>query len=234
VFKINEVQQKYKGGFSKGQLMDALDGLFVKESSDSQNRIVKNLLKEVCVSKPDYKKDVESIIQTTGWGISESNEPYPLRLQIRLLNSESEIVTTGINMSMKRYRDGDYSGAITSICGIIDKLTEAIYAEQELQNHKSDPFQTRVSNSILQYESDYKNFLNANGISDSDEKIKVWNNYKKSISNSAYVLGAFRREFSDVHGNIRSDLSANIVMNALDTANHIFASIINLKEKNFA
>lgn len=234
VYQINDVQQKWQGGSSKGQLMDALDGLFAKENSESQDRIVKNLLKKIGEQSPELKETIQNIVSSFGWGLTKENEPYPLRLQLRLVNLESNLVTEVINMTMKRFRDGDYSGAITSICGIIDKLTETIYSIHGLDNHKSDSFQSRVSNSIAKFENDYKNFLLKNGKIDSKEIDLIWNNYKKSISNSAYVVGAFRREFSDVHGNIRNDLDTNIVQNCLDNANHIFSALINLKEKNFA
>jgi hypothetical protein len=233
VFEIHKIQQKYKGGNSKGQLMDALDGLFAEENSDSQNRIVKNVLKEICTSKPELKKEVEQTIRTTGWAISDKCEPFPLRMQIRLLKPENDIVSEGIEKAMARYRDGDFPGAITSICGIIDKLTKEIFEAKDLGDCMSIPFQARVSNSVKVYDADYKTFMNKNGISDQSEQTKVWNNYKKSISNSAYVLGAFRREYSDAHGKFKHGIDANIIINALDIANYIFSSLINLKEKNF-
>jgi hypothetical protein len=118
---------------------------------------------------------VEQVLKRIGWGLRD-NEPYPLGIQIddEKVNLP-QYVQDGINKCLKRFRDGDLSGAMTSICSIVDSLTEEVYNRQGIGNHKDDPYQTRVSKAFNVFETAYKKELIDNGI-DHDEVKRIWEN----------------------------------------------------------
>lgn len=225
IHKLAHLQQKFSGGTSKGQLMDEIDKLFLNLSINEQNKIVSNCIKEILARNFSCNEKVEQVLKRIGWGLRD-NEPYPLGIQIddEKVNLP-QYVQDGINKCLKRFRDGDLSGAMTSICSIVDSLTEEVYNRQGIGNHKDDPYQTRVSKAFNVFETAYKKELIDNGI-DHDEVKRIWENHKKSVSQAAYVLGAFRRELSDVHGERKS--SPSVIQKAIDCAVFIIRSIISM------
>ena len=58
-----------------------------------------------------------------------------------------EAIRAGLEKALRRYRDGDMDGAITSICGVVDQLTGTIYARRGLGDHKKAKYQERVAKS---------------------------------------------------------------------------------------
>ena len=59
---------------------------------------------------------------------------------------------------------------------------------------------------------------------------RVWQNYKRSINQAAYVLGSFRRNVSDVHG--MTACSAALVRHAIDCGTFIIRSITSVMNAN--
>ncbi len=70
-------------------------------------------------------------------------------------------------------------------------------------------------------------YLNSLGILSKDECKRIWDNHRGSINQAAYVLGAFRREFSDAHGTQKA--SPELVQKAIDCAVFIIRSISGIK-----
>jgi hypothetical protein len=230
VHEISSVQQKYQGGASKGQLMDSLDGLYNRKPNADRDSIVKNLIKEICRREPELRDPVEEKLEMFGWKMSETFEPFPLSLQINLINEDlPDAVINSISKALKRFRDNDYEGAMTTICGLVDNLTADVYQLKNLGDHKNDSYQQRVSLSIGSFEQPYKSSLKNSGI-ETDEINLVWNNHKKSISNAAYVLGSFRRSLSDVHGDFKK-VSPIFLQDAMDSAIYIVRSILTVSTK---
>ncbi len=56
-----------------------------------------------------------------------------------------------------------------------------------------------------------------------DEINKIWNNHRGAVNQAAYVLGAFRREYSDAHG--VQNAEPELVQRAIDCAVFIIRSI---------
>ena len=57
-----------------------------------------------------------------------------------------------------------------------------------------------------------------------EEAQRVWHNLRGAVNQAAYVLGAFRREISDVHG--ASSAAPAVVQRALDAAAFIVRSLL--------
>ena len=150
VFKLAHLQQKFSGGASKGQLMDAIDGLVNDMVDEDRDRFVVSCITEIININRNYSEELETVLNRVGWGISDS-DLYPLRLQIDLdAFSFSEKIHLGVKNCLRRYKDGDYSGSISAICGVVDSLTEGIYEEYNLENHKLQKYQQRISKSFTE------------------------------------------------------------------------------------
>lgn len=207
VQNIAHLQQKSSGGASKGQLMDGIDSLVATLPAEDQHRFMVACIAVTLARKPECKSNIELLLSRVGWGII-GTEPYPLSLQIDLETSElADSIREGVANCIRRYRDGDASGAMTAICGIVDSLTESVYAQHNLQGHRNDTYQERISKSFNKLEPLFREPLQSTNL-DCKEVSTLWNNYRQSINQAGYVLGTFRREFSDTHGvhNVPSEL----------------------------
>lgn len=228
VFTLGNIIQSIHGGYSKGQLMDKIDQLFCTSAIEDQSRVVVNTIKIMINRKSELAPLIDERIRTIGLYINGS-EPLPLRFQIDLeTESLSEGVLESLNKSIIRFRDGDISGSITSICSSIDKLTEEIYlSNPTLGNHLTASFHERVSKAFRTKEEDYKRQLNSI-IEDSEKLNMLWENHSRSVSNTAYVLGEFRRSLSDVHGETDVLIDPKFAQKALDCCVYIIKTFMSV------
>lgn len=221
VERLAHLQQKLSGGASKGQLMDGVDDLVRELDLESRDRLVLACIEEMAARNETTKDELERLLRRVGWGLS-SGSAYPLRLQVALeATNLSDESMSGISTALSRYRDGDFDGAITAICGAVDSQTERIYAAKNLGDHKAAAYQERVSRSFQELETEFKALLPP--MLAADEVARIWYNYRGAISQAGYVLGAFRREYSDVHG--AKDSPKHLVQSALDCAVFILRSL---------
>jgi len=223
-------------GTHKGPVLDGADSLVRTLDDDSRHRLVIACIEEI-VSFENTKnenlsrfgkeadtrilQELEQVLSRVGYGISGKNV-FPLTLQLDLETASLPLeVSEAIAEALRRYRDGKYAGAITSVCGAVDKITEKLFSERNLGDHKDTAFQERVSKAFAAIETKYCEPLRSKGLAQNEVKL-IWENHKKAISQSAYVLGAFRREYSDAHG--EQYAPAEFVQKALDCAVFILRS----------
>jgi len=222
IARLAHMQQKFRGGASKGQLMDAIDGLFSELHEDAQDRFVCGCITESLGRNHRIRPKLERVLSRVGWGLS-GDEPFPQGLRVDLETADlSAPIQQSIANCLRRYRDGDASGAITAICGAVDLLTEHYYKECNLGNHRLASYQKRISSSLSTLEDEFKGVLLSADLPE-DEANLLWQNFKGAVNQAAYVLGSFRREYSDAHG--FQDAPAQIVQRAIDTAVFIIRSL---------
>lgn len=220
IHRLARLQQKSSGGSSKGQLMDGIDGLFNGLDEDARDRFVAACVEGLLKRNNALLEDLRTTLGRVGWGVT-SQGVYPLRLQIELETfTLDERIQEGIGKTLRRYRDGDFDGAVTAICGLVDSITEKVYSQKSLGDHRTASYQERVSKAFRALESEFKAPLSS--LLD-EEKNRIWNNHHGSVNQAAYVLGAFRREYSDVHG--VQGAAPELVQRAIDCAVFIVRSI---------
>ena len=220
IHKLAHLQQKLSGGASKGQLMDGIDGLFNNLYEDSRDRFVAACTEGLLKRNKELLEEMRTALGRVGWGIT-SEGVYPLRLQIELETfTLDDRMHEGIGKTLRRYRDGDFDGAVTAICGLVDAITEKVYSQKSLGNHRTDQYQERVSKAFRALESEYKTPLNS---LKEDQINRIWNNHLGAINQAAYVLGAFRREYSDAHG--AQSAASELVQRAIDCAVFVCRSL---------
>jgi hypothetical protein len=224
IHELAHLQQKPGSSVSKGMLIDEIERLLFKHDIETQNRIIKYCVVEILRSPiPEYRERLEELLLRVGWGIS-GNEPYPIKLQLDIeIEKLPEPVQTNIQKAIRRYRDGDISGAVTAICGAVDELTERMYlAHPELGDHRNDSYHKRISKSYRLAEVPFKNILKKVGFCDNDIRL-MWDNQKKAVSQAGYVLGSYRRNISDAHGDQK--VLAEVAQPVLDNAIFIIRSL---------
>ena len=97
-----------------------------------------------------------------------------------------------------------------------------MYAIYSLGNPYGDSYQQRVSRSFSALEKAYRGSFSEASIEE-EEVNRMWQNYKSSINQAAFVLGSLRRNVSDVHG--LSKCPPALVRHAIDCGTFIIRSI---------
>lgn len=205
--------------------MTAIDGVVAGMTDSDRDRFVVWVISDILKMSDRLQTRLEELLQRVGWGIRDT-EPYPLELRVDLSVSElPDAARIGVERAIKRYRDGDPDEAIGAICGVIDSLTQIMYAANpNLGDHTSDGYQERVSKSMRTLETRIREQLVVSGM-DVEEINRVWNNQKSAASNAAYVLAAFRRQYADVHG--VKVAPKQFVQRAFDCATFIIKNLVN-------
>lgn len=224
VHRLSHLQQRSlpAKGASKSELLDTIDGL-LNEQNDS-NRAIKFFIQEMLNRNARIEDDINEIIQRFGWHI-QNGELCSTDLHVDETTGDfRQDIQDAISNCMQRYRDEDYAGAITSICGAVDSMTEHVYTAKEIGDAYSDSYQQRVNRAFTSYEQEYKDEFDSIDAIGGDELIKIWNNHRSAVNQAAYILGSFRRNISDAHG--PSECPRRFVQKALDCGIFILRSML--------
>ena len=217
--RLAHLQQRSLPGksASKSQLLDSID-IILNEQVDSE-RTMEFFIKEMIQVKPELTEIINERIQRFGWYL-ENGELCSTELRIDEGTTDfKQEIQSSLSNCFRRYRDRDYSGAITCICGAIDSLTEEVYGLKGLGNHRNDSYQKRVNKAFSSFKDEFNSEFNNIETIDDTELKQLWDNYKNSVNQAAYVLGLFRRKISDAHG--ANDCPRGFVQKALDCGTFI-------------
>jgi hypothetical protein len=213
--ELSHLRQTSGGGRStgKGELADAIDGLFNDLDSNAKDRITANLVSEV-LRRPNIDEErLLELLERAGWTLI-GTEPVPLRLRVDALPTPlSESVEGGLAKAARRYRDGDLDGAMTTIVGLVDEVTESIWMAHGLGNHKGASYHQRVVKALGTREARFRRSLTG---MDTAEASQTWGAQQRAINGAGEVLAAYRRNYADVHGMKSPD--AKLVEAALHAA----------------
>lgn len=188
---------------TKGELSDGLDRLFNELSSEEEkDRAVVFLFQEM-VDKfqlnQDFLDETKKYVGRFGWTIN-GNQLAPLELIIPIqMSAIPDEFQDRIDKLLERYRSGDLNGAITTLAGMIDDLTEMIWKEHENlnhQNHAQAGFDKKVTGAFDKLRDGLTLTL---GESHPDTK-EIVSSMNGAVAQSAKALQKLRRSFSDTHG----------------------------------
>jgi hypothetical protein len=210
------------GGASKLQLADAIDGLFNQLGPSEQDRTTVYMVGELMRRcPPDIRQRMEELLERVGWQLV-ADDPVPLDLR---LDVDPAALPPGLRDALmkgvRRYRDGDLDGAMTSIVGLVDMATEAIYVSEGLIGHYSDSYLTRAVKAHKTREAAFRTSLDA---MEPGEATRTWEAQKRAVNGAADVLAAFRRNYSDAHG--PSTANAHLVQAAVHSALLVVYSLL--------
>ena len=206
---------------TKSELADGIDTLFNSLNPDDRDRVTGNVITELVDRLDDeHTERLEVLLERVGWHLV-AGEPAPLSLRLDTpVESLPEIAVKAISKATRRFRDGDFDGAMTSIAGTIDSLTEEIYNSAGITNHKSSSYQQRAIKAHRELESNFRARLAGMSTNEAD---LVWKGRERAVNGAADVLGAFRRNYSDAHGAGSAD--PRLVQDALQAATFLITCL---------
>lgn len=209
------------GGTSKAGLADALDGLFNELSPEQQDRVTGHLIAElVARSGDDGIERLEELLERAGWHLV-GGEPAPLTLNAPPpVVPLPKAVQEAIGKSVRRFRDGDFDGAMTSIVGLVDTMTGDIYTASGLPDHKRTSYHQRAVTAHKELETAFRSQLGSMSTAEQDLS---WEGQKRAVNGTAELLAAFRRNYSDAHGASAAD--PKLVQDALQAALFLVACL---------
>ena len=222
VERLSHLQQRSlpARGASKSELLDAVDDLIGDEQNPTE--AIQRLVVAFLQLKPDLHSKVAECVQQFGWTV-EDGQLRPSDFQVKGASVDfSTEVRELLRTAYTRYGQRDYSGAMTAVCSALDDVTARMYATHNLGSPHDDSYQQRACRSFSALESAYRERFAEARIADA-ELNRMWQNYKGAVNQAAYVLGAFRRNASDVHG--LSNCPPSLVRHAIDCGTFIIRSI---------
>jgi hypothetical protein len=222
IMKLSHLRQTSGGGRStgKGELADAIDGLFNHLEPDAQDRVTANLIADLLGQTRGDDERLVELLERAGWTLI-GTQPVPLRLRLDALPTPlSESVEGGLAKAARRYRDGDLDGAMTTIVGLVDETTGKIWAAHALGDHKAASYHKRVVKAQATREAAFRASLAG---MDAGEAGRTWDAQKRAVNGAGEVLAAYRRNYADVHGAKSPD--AELVEAALHAAALVIYSL---------
>ncbi|MBB3231132.1 hypothetical protein [Halomonas stenophila] len=222
VEKLSHLQQKSlpEKGATKSELLDAVDNLIEKEPDPA--RAIQNLILVMIEQNSRMASHVSVCAERFGWTVVDC-QLRPVDFQVDdAVHEFSEEVRILLKNAYKRFGEGDHSGAMTAVCSALDSVTNKLYEKHGVGDPHNDSYQQRVSRSFAVLESTYR--LRFKQVMNDDYEVnKLWSNYKGAINQAAYVMGAFRRNASDVHG--VAGCPQEVIRHAIDCGTYIIRSI---------
>lgn len=220
--KLSNLRQTSSGrqSTSKAELADGIDGLFDRLEPATKDRVAAHLINELLRRRPGDTERLEELLERRGWTLL-GDQPVPLQLRMDAVpETLSSVAQKGLEKALRRHRDGDLDGAITSIAGVIDTLTLEIYDRYELRGYKTAGFHGRIVAAYRQLRSEFEASLET---MNADARTRTWKAQERAVGGAAEVLAAYRNNYSDAHGPRSGD--SKIVQAAMHAAVFLIRSL---------
>ncbi len=198
---LSHMEQKYSGGNSKSQLINEIDKN-IKELSDEDFKHFVNIVTEEILERDiAVRPKLDKYLERLGWQLYD-NKIIPIEIldlsELKELHKKSheDLIKASI-----RFRDGDLSGALASVCSAVDSVTYEIYNQKNLGDPDSTSFQEKCKKSIeaVGIMSNIENELSGLNWLDADS-LPLNKNLEGSLNQIAFVMQKLRAKMSDVHG----------------------------------
>jgi len=194
-------QKQGSGGASKAQLINGIDKELNEFSLENKQHFFNILVEEILNRNNTLEDKLQFYLERLGWQLYEK-KVIPIDIldlsELQELNKKSH---EDLIKASTRFRDGDLSGAITSVCSSIDSLTNDIYNNNDLGNPNNASFHERCNKSIkeLGLLDKMETELLELGWSQS-EVDHFQKNLKDSLNKLALITQKLRSGMGDVHG----------------------------------
>ena len=201
VSQITAKAEAQSGLGSRAEVMPKVDWLFGQMSASAQETALRILAMRLTEHNPDLRASTEDILGRHGYQFIDGNFIPVHELDAREAGFIPKSAANELGRSMSRLIDDDYSGAITSACGAVDLVTQAIYENHGLGNPGQGSFQTKVNTALKRlgvFEAMSEEFVSI-GMKPDDVSAAV-DHMKKSCNHAAHALQVLRRAMGDTHG----------------------------------
>lgn len=203
-FDVSQITAKAEarsGLGSRAEVMPAVDRPFGQMSESAQETALRILAERLTEQNPDLRANTQDILARHGYQFIDVNFIPVLELDAREARFISESAANELGRATSRLIDGDYSGAITSACGAVDLVAQAIYKDQSLGNPGHASFQTKVNTSLKRldvFEEMRGEFVTI-GMKAEDASAVV-EKMKKASNHAAQALQVLRHAMGYTHG----------------------------------
>ncbi len=203
-FDVSQITAKAEarsGLGSRAEVMPAVDRLFGRMSESAQETALCILAERLIGRNPELDASTQDILGRHGFQFVAGNFVPVHELDAREAKFIPPSAATEIGRAMSRLIEGDHSGAITSACGAVDLVTQAIYENHGLANPGSASFQTKVNTALKQlrvFEDMKQEFIDI-GMKPDDAAALVIE-MKETCNHASQALQVLRRAMGDTHG----------------------------------
>ncbi len=203
-FDVSQITAKAEarsGLGSRAEVMPAVDRLFGQMGEPEQETALRLLAERLTGRNPELDASTQDILSRHGFQFVAGNFVPVRDLDAREAQFIPPSAAAELGRAMSRLIDGDYSGAITSACGAVDLVTQAVYEKHNLGNPGSASFQTKVNTAFQRrrvFENMNQEFVDI-GMKPDDASTLV-DEIKKASNHAAQALQVLRRAMGDTHG----------------------------------
>lgn len=194
--QLSHLRQE-RGGVSKSTLADGIDSLFNDLDEDDQDRVAVYMVKELTSRLPDQGERLGELLERIGWQLVEG-QPVVLDLRVHTpIHPIPDHAQTDFQKAIRRYRDGDYTGAMTAIAGTVDMITKRVFADSGIPDFEKTSFQNRVITAHKTLKPQFEETLK-----ESEPAVveAIWRAQVRAVNGAAEVVGSYRNEYGDPHG----------------------------------
>ena len=201
VSQITANAEARSGLGSRAEVMPAVDRLFRQMSESAQETALRILAERLIGHNSELEASTKDILGRHGYQFVGSSFVPVQELDAREAQFIPPSAATELGRAMSRLIEDDYSGAITSACGAVDLVTQAIYENHDLGNPGRASFQTKVNTAFKRlcvFENMEQEFVDI-GMKPDDASTLI-DEMKKASNHAAQALQVLRRTMGDTHG----------------------------------
>ena len=204
VTRLARLEQKARGGATKGQLITALDREIAQLDPAEKSRVMNHLAEEIVRRRPDQSESLHDHLERLGWQFADGKLVPIDVFDVADLADFPVAARPDLLKAAARLRDGDLSGALGAACAAVDSATNAVYAEHGLDSPSNDSFQARCANALRAKGTLSRLSRELTGLGWNETDIaKLSKNFQGALNQGAYVMQTLRSRMSDVHGSKR-------------------------------
>ena len=203
-FDVSQITAKAEarsGLGSRAEVMPAVDRLFGQMSESAQETALRILAERLIEHNSELEASTKDILGHHGYQFIDGNFVPVQEFDAREAQFIPPSAATELGRAMSRLIEGDYSGAITSACGAVDLVTQAIYENHNLGNPGRASFQTKVNTAFRRlcvFENMKQEFVDI-GMKPNDASALI-DQMKKASNHAVQALQLLRRTMGDTHG----------------------------------
>lgn len=201
VSQITANSEARGGAGSRAEVMPAVDRLFGQMGESAQEIALRILAERLTGHNSELDASTQDILGRHGYQFIDGNFVPVQELDAREAQFIPPSAATELSRAMSRLIEGDYSGAITSACGAVDLVTQAIYEKHDLGDPGHASFQTKVNTAFKRlcvFENMEWEFVDI-GMKPDDASALI-DQMKKASNHASQALQILRRTMGDPHG----------------------------------
>ncbi len=177
-------------GASRQHLMDALDQQYLELDREQQRVAVRFAIEELAKSSGSEERErMAELLRRSGWELLDAGVAVPVEVAVGVSSIVDGETAAALTKALERYRSGDLSGAVTAVVASV----EAVAGVEPGSDNYSRGVMGALRPSLQRVETEFSRL-------DAGQAKVAKGALQKSASQTVELIAAFRRNYSDVHG----------------------------------